>query len=161
MTLAEVETVTIPRACLETVYLHLREVGRQGYEGLGLLVGRQDGKRFNVLEGVVPAQKHIRNSDGVCVITEAAELHRLNVWLYRQKFTLIAQIHSHPTDAYHSSTDDAYAIATTIGSFSLVIPEFARGPFSLERAATYRLNARAQWKEVSIADTKRFLQIGP
>ena len=146
--LTDVEKVLVRRRDAQLVHSHLRHVGRQGYEGLGLWVGRQVGSVFEVDQAVIPAQRHIRTADGVCVMTGAEELHRLNVWLYRNGLTLIAQIHSHPGRAYHSSTDDEFAVATTVGCFSLVVPDFAKGPFEIERIASYRLDAAGNWREV-------------
>jgi hypothetical protein len=67
------------------------------------------------------------------------------VWLFENSMTLIAQLHSHPTEAYHSDTDDAFPIATTVGSLSIVIPDYAREPFSLIRSAVYRLIPDHGW----------------
>ena len=39
--------------------------------------------------------------------------------------TLGGQAHSHPTDAYHSDTDDHLALVTLLGAISLVVPDFA------------------------------------
>jgi hypothetical protein len=146
--LADVDKVLVKRRDAQRVHSHLRDVGRQGYEGLGLWAGRQVGSVFEVDEAIIPAQRHIRTADGVCVITGAEELHRINVWLYRNGLTLIAQIHSHPGRAYHSSTDDEFAVATTVGCFSLVVPDFATGPFEIGRFASYRLDASGDWREV-------------
>jgi hypothetical protein len=157
--LADVRTVMVPRACADIVHAHMRKVGRDGFEGLGLWAGRQIGDAFTVEEAVIPAQKHIRTEDGVCVITGAEELHRLNVWLYRTRLSLIAQIHSHPGRAYHSDTDDRYAVATTVGCFSLVMPDFARGPFAIERLASYRLDASGAWRGIGGAQAARMISI--
>jgi hypothetical protein len=146
--LAEVEKVLVKRRDAQLVHSHLRDVGRQGYEGLGLWAGRQSGSVFQVDRAIIPAQRHIRTADGVCVITGAEELHRLNVWLYRNGLTLIAQIHSHPGRAYHSSTDDEFAVTTTVGCFSLVVPDFGTGPLEIARFASYRLDASGSWREV-------------
>jgi hypothetical protein len=146
--LTNVEKVIVKGRDAQLVHAHLRRVGGQGYEGLGLWVGRQLGSVFEVDQAVIPAQRHIRTADGVCVIMEAEELHRINVWLYRNGLTLIAQIHSHPGRAYHSSTDDEFAVATTVGCFSLVVPDFARGPFEIMRLASYRLDASGSWRSV-------------
>jgi hypothetical protein len=157
--IADVTTVSIPRNCLDLVYAHLRDVGRQGHEGLGLWVGRQDGPHFQVQRALIPAQRHIRTEDGVCVVTGSEELHRINVWLYREKLSLIAQIHSHPGRAYHSSTDDEYAIATTVGCLSLVVPDFARASFDLRNVATYRLDAKGVWRGLTTAQVGRIIDI--
>lgn len=157
--LADVRSVRVPRSCAEAVHVHMRKVGRQGFEGLGLWAGVQTSDLFTVQEAVIPAQKHIRTEDGVCVVTEAEELHRLNVWLYRRKLSLIAQIHSHPGRAYHSSTDDRYAVATTVGCFSLVMPDFATGPFAIERLASYRLDSAGIWRGIGTSQAARMITI--
>ncbi|MER8824502.1 Mov34/MPN/PAD-1 family protein [Mesorhizobium sp. M0991] len=126
---------------------------------MGLWVGVQQGQNFDVTEAVIPAQRHVRTSDGVSVIVPAKELHRLNVWLYRRGLKLLAQIHSHPGRAYHSTTDDAYAVATTVGCMSLVVPNFAREPFDLVRVAAYRLDGEANWSEVRPAALARMITI--
>ena len=159
MRLADVRSVQVPRRCADTVHAHMRKVGRDGFEGLGLWAGHQSGDIFTVEEAIIPAQKHIRTEDGVCVITGAEELHRLNVWLYRKGLSLIAQIHSHPGRAYHSDTDDRYAVATTVGCFSLVMPDFARGPFQIERLASYRLDASGAWRAIGASQAARMIAI--
>jgi hypothetical protein len=149
--LAHVEKVLVKRRDAQLVHSHLRAVGRQGYEGLGLWAGNQNGSVFQVNQAIIPAQRHIRTADGVCVITGAEELHRINVWLYKNGLALIAQIHSHPGRAYHSSTDDEFAVATTVGCFSLVVPDFGTGPLDIGRFASYRLDASGRWREIPAA----------
>lgn len=146
--LADVEKVLVKRRDAQLVHAHLRDVGRQGYEGLGLWVGKQTGSVFKVDGAIIPAQRHIRTADGVCVIMGAEELHRINVWLYKNGLALIAQIHSHPGGAYHSSTDDECAVATTVGCFSLVVPDFGTGALDIRRFASYRLDAAGKWREI-------------
>lgn len=157
--LAEVSEISVPRRCVNTIMNHLRGAGHDGHEGLGLWVGRPDGSRFDVTEALIPRQIHRRTEDGVCVILAPDGLHELNVWLYRHKLTLIAQIHSHPGRAYHSGTDDAYAVATTVGCVSIVVPNFARAAFEMARVATYRLNEQAQWVELPPARATTLVRI--
>ncbi len=159
MRLADVAEIGVPRYCVDEVVTHLRLAGRGGHEGLGLWVGRHEGARFQVTKAVVPRQIHRRTPDGVCVILAADALHELNVWLFKEKLSLIAQIHSHPGRAYHSSTDDAYAIATTIGCVSIVVPDFARDDFDVGRAATYRLDGQAHWVGVPPAHARRLIRV--
>jgi hypothetical protein len=90
---------------------------------------------------------------------DGPKLHELNRWLYERQMTLIAQLHSHPGEAYHSPTDDAFPIATAVGSFSLVVPDFARNPFSLERCAVYRLAGNGGWIELSGAEARALIVI--
>ena len=157
--LARVRTVSVPRRCVGTAHEHLRSVGRAGHEGMALWAGTISGEHFHVSHAVVPAQRHIRTKDGVCVAVGPEELHRLNVWLFKHRLTLGAQIHSHPGRAYHSETDDEYAVATAVGCFSLVVPNFAREPFDLARTATYRLDAKGRWSEVPSREVARVIKI--
>ena len=113
-----------------------------------LWVGKPEGKKFGVTKVLVPRQRGIKTKDGVCVVVESPEMHRINVELFKSGLRVIAQVHTHPTNAYHSDTDDEYAIATTAGSLSLVIPDFARRPFNLMECAVYRLDKTGIWQDV-------------
>lgn len=147
--LAHVNVVVVPRRCAEEAHAHLALVGRQGLEGFALWAGSLAGDVFRVSDTIIPEQTGLRTDLGVCVTVDGRELHRINVWLHGRGLTLVAQLHSHPTEAYHSGTDDTYPIATTTGSLSLVIPDFASAPFSLEACAVYRLMPPRGWVELS------------
>ena len=96
----------------------------------------------------VPRQTSYKLYDGLCVRVDGDELHRLNVWLYEAQQVIGVQVHSHPVDAYHSDTDDAYPIATLEGSLSIVLPLFGRDGFESSDIAAYRLR-REGWLELS------------
>lgn len=157
--LADVRTVSVPRGAVTTVHDHLRAVGKDGYEGLGLWVGVKQGTHFAVRGAFIPAQRHIRTADGVCVVLGADDLHQVNVQLFKNKLTLLAQIHSHPSRAYHSTTDDENAIATAVGCLSLVVPDFATAPFDLGRTAAYRLDGAGRWIALDRSDLSRLVTI--
>ncbi|HEX8459354.1 MAG TPA: Mov34/MPN/PAD-1 family protein [Pyrinomonadaceae bacterium] len=157
--LAHVNRVIVPRLCVEEAHAHLALVGRQGFEGFALWAGALEGDVFRVSDTIIPEQKGLRSDLGVCVSVDGRELHRINVWLHSRGLTLVAQLHSHPTEAYHSDTDDTYPIATTTGSLSLVVPDFAVAPFSLEDCAIYRLLPPLSWVELSPEDAARLIVI--
>lgn len=144
--LTEVSSIEVPIEAAATAHAALGAAGRRGVEGMALWAGVQDGPLFRVRETIVPEQNGIRSAHGLLVSVGEAELRRINLHLYRSGLRLLAQIHSHPTDAYHSEVDDEYAIATALGSFSIVVPDFARAPFVLARCATYRLTAAPGWR---------------
>lgn len=160
MGLLGVQSVHVPRSLALKAHAYLQQVGEQGLEGFTLWAGVRDGTAFYVRSTVVPAQRSLRRSNGVCVSVGAEELHRLNVWLFEQQMLLLAQLHSHPGRAYHSDTDDTYPIATAAGSLSLVIPDFARRPFALGRCAVYRLFPQAGWVRLLPTEVDALLTIG-
>ena len=157
--LTAIERVLVPVAAARRAQDHLRWMGQRGSEGFALWAGVVEGATFSVLETVIPVQRGVRADDGICVVVDGSELHRINRWLYEQGMTLIAQLHSHPGEAYHSATDDTFPIATAVGSLSLVVPDFARNPFSLERCAVYRLAGDGSWIELSDAETRALIAI--
>jgi hypothetical protein len=128
-------------------------------EGFALWAGVQSESTFSVQANIIPAQTGHQLEGGVCVSVGPEELHRINVWLFQNSMSLIGQIHTHPTDAYHSDTDDAYPIATTLGSISLVIPYFARQPFALARCAVYRLLLGRGWVEMTPQEAAALIHI--
>jgi hypothetical protein len=155
--LAHVKKVIVPSVCVEEAHSHLRRVGQEGLEGFALWAGESDGDTFLVRANIIPEQRGLRSDLGVCVVVGGDELHRINVWLFEHQMTLIAQLHSHPNEAYHSTTDDAYPIATTTGSLSLVVPDFAREAFSLAKCAVYRLLPSRRWVELSGDEAARLI----
>lgn len=146
--LAHIEVVLVPHGIAAETQRFLRTVGLGGQEGLVLWVGTVLEKEFRVTQLLVPRQRGIHTADGICAVVDADEMYRINVELFQSGLRLIAQIHSHPTDAYHSETDDEYAIANTIGCLSLVVPDFGVGDFNLSNTAIYRLSRTGEWVEL-------------
>ena len=60
------------------------------------------------------------------------------------------QVHTHPGDAFHSATDDAFPLIHEAGFLSLVLPDFALGPIGFERAFLTEIQADGSWKQVPI-----------
>lgn len=154
-----VKTVRVPLELAQKAHFRLRSIGQQGSEGFALWASVLRGDIFHVTHTRIPVQMGLQTDDGVLVAVGADELHRLNVWLYEEGLKLIAQLHSHPTDAYHSETDDALPIVTTVGGLSLVVPFFARNPFSLADYAVYRLMPDGDWSELSDDEAKELIVI--
>ncbi len=126
----------------------LRWYGRSGNEGFVLWLGRIDGGVGSVSEALVPPQESIQGEDGVGYFVTSETLFEVNRTLHRSGLRLLAQVHSHPTRAYHSSTDDAYAVVTTEGGFSVVVPDFARAAPDPQVCAVYRL-LQGRWLRLS------------
>jgi hypothetical protein len=149
----------VPADIADTTDEQLRAAGHEGMERFVLWCGVRQDARFMVQTGLVPRQSAIRSAAGLCVRVEGDELHRLNVWLYEHKKLLAVQVHSHPTDAYHSDTDDTFPIVTMLGGLSIVVPDFGRNGIRGERVAFYRLRASG-WSELSGAEAGELIQFG-
>ena len=157
-TFEPIREFVVPADICEATDRQLREAGSDGNERFILWSGTVSEERFLTRTMHSPKQTAYRLGSGLCVRVDADELHRLNVWLYENGERLGVQVHSHPTEAFHSDTDDAYPMVTTVGGLSLVVPDFAfygvRGPGT----ALYRL-CDAGWKEIPPADARGILQM--
>lgn len=156
--LTSVRKVLIPKSALEMVIAFMRAAGRVGCEALALWVGEQEDERFEVRKAYIPAQRCVRSDDGILVHVDEDALHQMNVWLFENGYTIAAQLHSHPGSAYHSTTDDLFPIATRRGSFSIVVPDFARDTFDFANCAVYRLDDRG-WIEVERTDVISIFEV--
>jgi hypothetical protein len=147
MTLESIQRFRVPRNIVAQSERSLLKAGKDGYELFVLWTGRRSGDVFEVLKAHVPRQTASKTKRGLLVRVEGEALHKLNVWLYENEQELAVQIHAHPTDAYHSETDDTYPIVTTAGGMSIVAADFCRDGLLTDDSALYRLAGNA-WVEV-------------
>jgi hypothetical protein len=147
VTLAEVEEFVVPLELIDQTLEPLQKAGREGYEAFVLWGGRLDGpKRFEFVSAYFPEQTTSRGEEGLLVVVEGEALFRVNRAFYSEGLTLAGQVHSHPTDAYHSDTDDAYPLMTLTGGLSGVVPDFGDGGRDrVDEWAWYRLIGHNEW----------------
>jgi hypothetical protein len=139
VSLQQVERIALPVDALEQTEQSLRAAGREGFEMFVLWSGAIEGEVFEVRTPHVPKQTAYRSEAGLLVRIEGQALHELNRWLYDNNETLGGQVHAHPTDAYHSETDDTYPIVTVLGGYSIVAADFCRRGLLSPDTAVYRL----------------------
>jgi hypothetical protein len=153
--LAGVRHFRLPVRLLDETLEVLAAAGQAGHEAFVLLGGRvaDDGTSVDVCSTIVPEQTAHRTPRGLLVTVEGSALFRVNRELYERGELLTAQVHSHPTDAFHSDTDDHNALVTLIGSLSLVVPDFAvAGRKGIRDWAWYRLVGEGRWAPLDRRD---------
>lgn len=94
--------------------------------------------------------RHAANYGGIDV--DSRWLHQFWQTLAQEKYGVRIQIHTHPGEAFHSATDDAFPIIHAAGFLSLVIPDFAQGPIGFNGAFLAELGADGCWQEVSVLE---------
>lgn len=151
--LLDVRRFVIPTVVVVETIQFLRQVGTEGLEGFVLWSGQHaEMDTFRILRCIVPKQRGMKTPNGLLVTVDGETLFAVNKLLHEVHEILAVQVHSHPTDAYHSSTDDTFPLVTLVGALSVVIPEFAtNAPHDLEDWAWYRLSSDGEW--VSAATT--------
>jgi hypothetical protein len=157
-TFESIREFIVPADLCDLTDAKLREAGLDGNERFVLLSGIVQDDCLVVQTLHCPRQTAFKSGRGLCVRVEAAELHRLNVWLYDNSERLAIQVHSHPTAAFHSEIDDTYPMVTTLGGLSLVVPDFARYGVRGPDTALFRLSA-VGWQEILPADAQSVLKL--
>lgn len=158
MNLQSVTTYRVSRHLVDSTEAELRKAGRSGYELFVLWTGVFEGSVFEARTMHVPKQTSYKLETGLCVRVDGDALHGLNQWLYQNKEILGIQIHTHPTNAYHSDTDDAYPIVTLVGGLSIVIPDFCRVGFLAAGTVGYRLRTGG-WIQLTPPTFRRMLEV--
>lgn len=74
----------------------------------------------------------------------------------RRHKSVRVQVHTHPADAFHSSTDGHWALIHTRGFLSLVIPDYAMGPLGTDGAYLAERTAKG-WRRVPIMSRLRLV----
>jgi len=154
-----VQSVIVDRAVVGATLQALQKFGAHGLEGLILWLGDIEPDRAHVFRMYIPDQQPLSSEDGVGYFVRGKTLFELNQDLAESGLRLIAQVHSHPGEAYHSRADDRYAIVTAEGGFSLVVPDFGDAPADPTAWAVYRLDQGA-WRELSIVEARAILKVG-
>ena len=146
MSLEAVTCFTVSPEVVAKTERELRHAGRDGYELFVLWSGRIEKGCFVVRTAHVPKQTSYKLRTGLSVRVEGEALHKLNAWLYKHQEMLGVQVHAHPTDAYHSDTDDVYPIVTAVGGVSIVAADFCNDGLIAPTSAIYRLT-NGTWVE--------------
>jgi hypothetical protein len=82
--------------------------------------------------------------------------------LSEQELMIAAQVHSHPSDAFHSEADDAWAIVRHVDALSLVLPDFAlrtNNATFLDHAKIFRLTAANRWVGLNSSEVGQWVTI--
>jgi hypothetical protein len=149
--LLDVERFVLPRTILAGAVGTLAEAGQAGHECFVVFGGKldADGRRLTFTSALRPAQTPHRTPHGLLVTVDGRALFSVNQKLRERGEILAGQIHAHPTDAFHSDTDDHRPLATLLGALSIVVPDFAlSGLSSRDRWAWLRLVGPGEWHVV-------------
>jgi len=122
MELSSVQQLRIPRAIIAETESHLQKHALVNEEGMVVWSGVVERDTKVVRTCLHPRQ--CCTVVGVDVPVEEAQW--INEVLNEKGEILLAQVHSHPGGAFHSHTDNNFAVTFTLGFISIVVPFFGR-----------------------------------
>lgn len=151
----KIKEVQVPRKVLNSTFEFLRKYGKYSLESHALWVGNDESNIFCVSDVWFPKQYN----SSISYEVPEKEVHRINVELNELDLTAIAQVHTHPSSAFHSCTDDHWSMLVLPGSFSIVIPNYGFiKEDNLNEWSIYRYNGR-EWLNVYKKEVKVLFQI--
>jgi hypothetical protein len=135
----------VPQRVLKLTFDHLRKCGRGQRECQVLWTSS-----WNAVEEItgVVHPKHRGHAGGFEVQSDWLTSFWLE--LAERNQGVRVQVHTHPGEAFHSHTDDAYPMVHSPGFLSLVIPRFAEGAVAFDDAFLAELGADGRFREVPI-----------
>ena len=136
--LSSVREFVFPHECLDGARKHLWKAGRHGHEAFVVFAGHVSGTSAFVRHVLYPKQEPLVHLPYVGVHVGGRSIFELSRWAALHSLVLLGQMHSHPSDAFHSVTDATYPLVSLPGAFSVVVPDFCRSAIRLEACACYR-----------------------
>lgn len=135
----------LPRRILEDTFAHFRSCGRGRRECHALWLSPWE--QLETITKVVHPnhQAHIAG-----FVLDDRWLNNFWLALAEKKLGIRIQVHTHPQEAFHSPTDDAFPIVHTAGFLSLVIPNFAQGPIGFQDAYLTEIQDDGRWQEIGV-----------
>ena len=153
------ESYLIDQSVVEFSEDFLQDRGSEGLEAVVLWLGSAlDDETAHVSTAYVPEQIARRSSFGVSVEITRAGLSRLIADLPEGVFVL-ARVHSHPTDAYHSDVDDENMVISHPRAISVVVPFFAKAGIRLTECSVNELVHGKGWRELEPEEVERRFKI--
>jgi proteasome lid subunit RPN8/RPN11 len=148
-----------PAALVDATLDALREGGRDGVERVVFWLGRRRATgEADIVEIHVPEQEAAADYFRIPPGGMIAFMNHLR----RSRLVLLAQVHSHPGEAFHSKADDKWAVVRHEGGLSIVVPGFAAdvtaANFEAE-SAVFRLTSEDRWLRVEPDELRGRLRI--
>ena len=147
---ADLTTLVVPIEVLDDTGSMLRERGLLGLEAVVLWIGTvtEEG-RAEIRYAVRPGQIAYRDEAGGCAVEVPPEALSEVISTLPNNHFVLARVHTHPEQAYHSPVDDTNMLISHEGAVSIVVPYFARDALDLMTCSVNILSHATGWSELS------------
>jgi hypothetical protein len=144
----------VPALVLRDTRELLREAGLDGFEAVAVWIGRpRDHERADVLAAAAPRQVAYRSARGSSVeVSQDALLHLLGAM--PEDTAVLARVHTRSAEGSSSGLDRTDMLIAHQGAISIVVPNLAREPITLDRCSINVLDHQTGWRELSSHDVR-------
>lgn len=152
-------TYIVPQVILRDTRALLIPSARKQMEGVVVWWGQiLEGDRARIDRAFRPRQLAHRSDLGLSVEVPREAITEM-ISLLPSGMSVLARLHTHGTDAYHSPMDDENMLIAHQGAISIVIPFFAREPIDLGRCSVNMLEHTRGWVELGTDEVVRRFQV--
>lgn len=151
-------TLTVSTGAIQATLQLLQASGKRSAEGIVLWLGQDTGETAEVTHVLQPS--HRASADFFHIPREGMD--QIMDYLEKHSVRVLAQVHTHPGEAFHSPADDKWALVRHLDALSLVLPYFgstADARNFLEVTAVFRLNASNEWVPVYPRQLSTYLRV--
>jgi proteasome lid subunit RPN8/RPN11 len=96
---------------------------------------------------------------GVCVLHSDA-FAKLWATCREKKMTVVADVHTHPGEAFQSSSDKANPMVARLGHIAIIIPDYARQPIRPRQLRIHEYCGQHEWIDRSPVKSPGFFYTG-
>jgi len=144
----KIHAVHVPSTIFKKTVENFRQAGLDHKESIAYWTGKLEEQRA-VIKHVIFADDYqeFNNEELFAQMPLSATL-KIGELIHQQNEILIAQVHSHPFEAFHSFIDDQNPISHRIGFFSIVVPFFGENVTNLLSCKTFEYLGNSKWNEL-------------
>jgi hypothetical protein len=143
-------TILVSGSALIAASEFLESAGALGHEGTGMLAGHLGSGGTRIDRFFAPDQRAGAYPTCWVEVTRAGKDELVLALGPGERW--VARIHSHPGEAFHSSTDHANPGLTAEGALSIVVPYFGLGLRNGLEACALLVRHSGRWVESSVAE---------
>jgi len=140
--------------------VELRRRGRGRHESGAFLLGRRSGPRSRIVDFVPYDDLDPHCLDTGIVRFDGTYFAQLWEICQRRELTVVADVHTHPTEGFQSSSDRDNPMIAQAGHVAFIVPDLAEGSPPRRRIGMYRYLGDRRWTVVPPEECSKFLHIG-
>ena len=151
----KLKRIKLPNEILMESFEIFRYYGDLNHEVSIIWVGKRENNNFIIEDVWLPDQECTM----ISFYIPSHETHNISKELYNKNLELIAQLHTHPTNAFHSPIDDRGSMLLFNGQLSIVIPNF--GDIEMINTDNWRVYRQfeSDWGLLQSKEVKKLFQI--
>lgn len=155
------KTFPTPRRVIDETWAYLREQGTRGNEGVAYWgAAASTGTTAPVTSAEFP-ERYERVGRYVAHVG-FDELVRIGARFAARGERIVARLHTHAEDGFHSEVDDGSPLTGRPGFISIVVGDFARAAPDIATCALFEWTADGTWREIPSAEARaRFPLVMP